>query len=286
MARGPAARAGAWIRRRAAARAATLACVALLQGAALPAAAAVSLPPPDGRSVRDLASVVEPADRDRMERRHRALFDATGVAIVVVTVPDLEGEPIEDFATRVGTEWGVGKKGEDRGIVVALAVKERRIFVATGYGVEGFLPDGRVGGLLDAEVLPHLRRGDFSRGIVQASAALASVAAREYGLSMDDLHEARGAGRARGRGGGGWIGLLVLLLLAFLILSGLRHPLLAALLLSGAARRRRGMRGRWEGGGFGGGFGIGGFGGGGFGSGGFGGFGGGSFGGGGAGRGF
>jgi len=265
---------------------AALFVAALLHAAAVPATAEFKLPPPDGRSVRDLATVIQRQDQERMERWHRALFEATGVAIVVVTVPDLDGEPIEDFATRVGTEWGVGKKGDDRGIVVALAVRERRIFVATGYGVEGFLPDGRVGGLIDTEVLPHLKRSDFSRGLLQASAALTAIAAQQYGLSIDDLQEIRSTGRARGRGGGGWIGLLVLLFLALLFMSGMRDPLLAALLFSGVTGRRRGGYGRRTGGGFGGGFGGGGFSGGGFGSGGFGGFGGGSFGGGGAGRGF
>jgi len=277
MARGPAARAGGFVPR----FFAVVLPAALWLGATHPGWAAISLPPPDGHSVRDLASVVDQQDEERMERWHKALFDATGVAIVVVTVPGLEGEPIEDFATRAGTEWGVGKKGDDRGIVVALAVQERRIFVATGYGVEGFLPDGRVGGLLDADAIPHLRRGDFSGGLLQASAALTSVAAQQYGLTIDDLQKVRGGGRSRGRGRGDGSWLLVLVVLAILFFSGSR--LLSALLLSQGLGRRRG--GRW-GGGFGGGFGAGGFGGGGFGSGGFGGFGGGSFGGGGAGRGF
>ena len=77
-----------------------------------------------------------------LERFHRELFAKTGVAIVVITVPTLDGEPVSDFAVRVGEEWGVGRRGEDRGIVVALAVAERDIFIAAGYGVEGYLPDG------------------------------------------------------------------------------------------------------------------------------------------------
>jgi uncharacterized protein len=279
MTRGPAARAGAF----ASGVAAVVLPAAVWLFAARPGWAAIRLPPPDGHSVRDLASVIDQQDKERMERWHMALFDATGCAIVVVTVPGLEGEPIEDFATRAGTEWGVGKKGDDRGIVVALAVQERRIFVATGYGVEGFLPDGRVGGLLDAEAIPRLRSGDFSGGLLRASAALTSVAAQQYGLTIDDLQKVRGSGRSRGRGRGDVSWLLVLLVLAIFFFGGSR--LLWAVLLGGGLGRRSGGY-RRMGGGFGGGFGAGGFGGGGFGGGGFGGFGGGSFGGGGAGRGF
>lgn len=242
------------------------------------AAAEVRLPPPGDRSVHDLASVVRPEDAATMERWHKALFDASGVAIVVVTVPDLEGEPIDDFATRVGHEWGVGRKGEDRGVVVVLSLAPRRIYIATGYGVEGYLPDGKVGALIDREVMPVLRAGDLSRGLVQASAGLVSAAAAEYGLDIEGLKAARGARRQRPGGPMPVAALVVMALLALLFFVFVaRNPALAAILL--ASSRGGGRRG-----GYGGGFGGGGFGGGG--GGGFGGFGGGGFGGGGAGRGF
>src|SRR5437867_4168757 len=83
--------------------------------------ARVRLPSPEGRSVYGLAGVISPEDVRTMEGWHQEPFNKTGVALVVVTVRRLEGEPIEDFAIRVGSEWGVGKKGEDRGIVVALS---------------------------------------------------------------------------------------------------------------------------------------------------------------------
>jgi len=255
----------------------------LLTLAPAPARAAFRLPPHDARSVYDFASVVKADDAAQMERWHRALYDQTGVAIVVVTVPDLDGETIEDFATRAGTEWGVGKKGQDLGVVVALSLKPRKIFVATGYGVESFLPDGRVGGILRSEVIPRLREDDFSGGLRQASAALTSVAARQYGLTIDGLTEARGAGRPGGRNGrlSGPVVLMIVAAIFLFILVLLpfvaRHPVLAAILFSNM--RGGGRRGS-------GGFGGGGFGGGGSGGGGFGGFGGGGFGGGGAGGGF
>lgn len=257
--------------------------LAALVAAATPALALTPLPPHDRRSVYDLAGVIRANDVAQMERWQRALFDATGVAIVVITVPRLEDETIDEFAVRAGQSWGVGRKGEDRGIVVVRVVQPRGIYVATGYGVEGYLPDGRVGALIDSEVAPHFAAGDVSGGLKQLSAALTSIAAEQYGLSIDGLQEARVSGHARGRGGGQIFGLLFGLFVLFIILSALRSPLLTALILSGMGGRRRGPGG-WGGGWGSGGFGGGGFGGGGF-SGGFGGFGGGGFGGGGAGRG-
>jgi uncharacterized protein len=239
--------------------------------AALPAGALVRLPPPGDRSVHDFAGVLSPDAVSLLEARHRELYQKTGVALVIVTVKNLEGEPIDDFAVRVGKEWGAGKKGQDRGIVVAFSSGDRRIFIATGYGVEGFLPDGRVGGILDQDVIPSLRSNDFSTGLQRASEALTAAAAAEYGVKIEGVRAWEERPSGRGRVGLG--GLILPLLFGLIFLYVLfRHPSLLWLLMMS------GRGGRYGGGGFrGGGFGS---------SGGFGGFGGGGFGGGGAGRGF
>ena len=112
--------------------------VCLLLGALGTAAAQSQLQAPEDRSVHDFAGVLSARAVQTMERFDKELLDRTRVAIVVVTIPSLDGEPIRDFSVRLGTEWGVGKQDVDRGIVVALAVEERGIDIATGYGVEGF----------------------------------------------------------------------------------------------------------------------------------------------------
>ena len=225
------------------------------------------LPARTDRSVHDTAGVIEPSDAALMERLHRALFEKTGVAIVVVTVPRLDQEPIEDFAVRVGKEWGVGRKGEDRGIVVALAIEERRVFIATGYGVEGFLPDGKVGGILDDEVLPDLRRNAWSVAMVRASAALVREAAAEYNVSIADLDQAPAPRATHSPTLLSRIVPFLLMALAFYLM--IRHPWIFLMLMSSGRRGGGGFRtGGFGGGGFGGGTGFGGFGGGGFGGGG------------------
>ena len=228
----------------------------LLLGAQGSAGAQVPLPPPADRVVHDFAGVLSAQAVQTMERFHKELFDQTQVAIVVVTIPNLEGEPIRDFSVRVGTEWGVGKQDVDRGIVVALAVEERGIDIATGYGVEGFLPDGRVGGILDAAV-PLFAAADFSAGLLQISAALVSAAAEEYGVTIEGtaavLQSTRqGATRAPGPGRS----LLGLLFVIGMIYLAFRHPMLFFLLLFSGMGRGMGMRGGFRGGGFGGGGGF------------------------------
>lgn len=231
-----------------------------------PAAAQFKLPPPGDRSVHDFGNVLNTEAVKTLERWHRELFEKTGVAIVVVTIPRLEGEAIEQFGVRVGTEWGVGKRGEDRGIVVSLAVEERGINISTGYGVEGFLPDGRVGAILDAAV-PALSRSDFSTGVVQISAALLEATAREHGVTIEGTEQAARPEGGPAEGQQLLASLIAVVLILAIFYLFVRHPVLALLLMQSGTRH--GMRTRgFGGGGFGGGSGFGGFRGGGFGGGG------------------
>ncbi len=225
------------------------------------AAAQVPVPPRADRSVHDGAGVLSNQAVETMERLHRALFEQTGVAIVIVTMPLLEGEPTADFALRVAEAWQPGRADEDRGIVVVIALEERELFIATGYGVEGFLPDGRVGAIRDF-ARPALSQNDFSTGLLQISQALTAFSAEEYGVAIDGATLAAAAPSGQRRAGderrGGIVGLIVMLGMGFLLF---RHPTLFMLLMfSGVGRGYGGYRHR---GGHGGGFGGGGFGGGG-----------------------
>lgn len=235
----------------------------VLVAAVSAAVAATPLPPRSDRLVYDTAGVIDDSAERELEARHRELLAKAGVALVVVTVPGLVDETIDELAVRVGQSWGVGETGQDRGLVVALARDDRKIFVATGYGTEGYLPDGRVGALLDEHALPYLKQGQFSDGVVSLSNALLSVSAREYGVTLTGS-PATTQRPEQPRGGLGSVLRIVLLMLGMVgfALLAWRHPTLAAVLLfTGMGRSRGGV-------GFGGGMGSGGFGGGGFGGGG------------------
>jgi uncharacterized protein len=232
-----------------------LAVAGALTGAAGVAGAATPLPARDpARSVYDTADVIAPADEASLEAIHRELYAKAEVAIVVVTIPRLVDETIEDFAVRVGQTWGVGKRGSDRGLVIAFSRDDRKIFVATGYGTEGYLPDGRVGDLLDRHAMPALRAGRYSEGLTQLDRALAAVAAHEHGVTLTGVPPPSPPIRSSPGGT-----LLTIIGIAVLVFLGLRHPWL--LLFLGGGMGGRGRHGR-GGGGFGG-FGGGGFGGGG-----------------------
>jgi uncharacterized protein len=232
---------------------------------------AQKLPDPTG-FVNDFAGVLDSASSAEMEAIARALQQNTGAEIAVVTVNSIEPYgTIDEYAIELATEWGVGQRGEDTGILILLAMQERRIKMEVGYGLEGIITDGLAGEILDRSILPSLKAGDYGTGMLRGVQAVAGIIAKEYGVELGNyqLDESRRYTRP-----GIPVGLIMFILFALFFGGG--RFLFWPLLFMGRTASRRGF--------YGGGFGSGGSGFGGGGS--FGGFGGGGFGGGGASRGF
>ncbi|MFA6345648.1 MAG: TPM domain-containing protein, partial [Syntrophales bacterium] len=116
-------------------------------------------PKPVG-TVNDFAQVIGPEESRRIDALSREVLEKTGASVVVATFATLGEAEINDTVNGLYQAWGIGKQGEDRGVLIFLALKERKIRIETGYGVEGILPDGRVGEILDRHVVPFLRAGD------------------------------------------------------------------------------------------------------------------------------
>lgn len=208
--------------------------------------------------VSDFAGVIDARWLEKTETYLAELEKRTGAQVAVVTLRSLEGDAIEDVATRLYNEWGIGKKGKDEGALVLFAIEERRSRIENGYGLEPVLTDGATGAILRS-LRAALRAGDYG--------AAAFSAANQIG-------EAIGAGAAPAaaerspsrepRGGIPWPLVIFGLFLLFWLLSrggggrgGRRSGLPFPIFLPG------GSSSGWGGGGFGGGStGFGGFGGG------------------------
>jgi uncharacterized protein len=245
------------------------------------AAAKKSFPRPHG-AVNDFASVIPPDTRKIMENLAEELLQKTGTAVVVATAQTIGDSDPETYANELYESWGIGKKGEDKGVLVFLALQERRVRIETGYGVEGILPDGLVGSILDEYVVPYLRQNDYGKGLLNGMLAVGQIIAKDAGVTLGDDYSpvnTRNQSGSRKSSGYSFVDYLLMTLFFFLTV------IVPFLLITEMMRRFGRYGGRsgtgFGGGGFGGGFGgSGGFGGG------FGGFGGGSSGGGGASRGF
>jgi len=226
-----------------------------------------SFPRPRG-AVNDFASLIPERDEQMMENISREVWQKTGTAIVVATVDTVGDSDYETYANELYANWGIGKKGEDKGVLIFLTKKERKIRIETGYGVEGILPDGLVGQIRDENIVPLLKKGEYGKGLLNGTIAISQIIAKDAGVEITGKSSYTPGSRTRRGGLGSRLFSLLFFIILFFVF--IRNPFLLPFLFLG-------MGGR--GGGLGGGN-FGGF------SGGFGGFGGGLSGGGGAGGGF
>ena len=218
--------------------------------------------------INDFANVIPQSYEQKLVTLTSELLKKTGTPVVVVTMPDLGGEDYNEYANRLYEAWGIGKKGEDRGVLILVAIKERKMRIEVGYGLEGIIPDGRAGEIRDRHMVPYLKQNKFGEGLLNGAAAVSQIIAKDAGVKLTGQVPVRAPKKRRSR-----LSFIPLLLIFFLFMAvGRRRGgswiFFLPLLMGGGGPR-------YGSGGFGGSFG--GFGGG------FGGFGGGMSGGGGAG---
>ena len=228
------------------------------------------------RLVNDFAGILNADETNRLEQKLVTFNDSTSTQLAVVIVPSLNGYDKADFAFKIGEQWGVGQKGKNNGAVILIKPKignERgEVFIATGYGLESVLTDAVTRRIIEQEMIPHFREGDYFVGLDAATDVIIELTKGEY--TVDQY--------TKGGKAGPWGALIPLIVFAavfFLIRSsrarshsiGKSIPFWTAFWLLGSMGR--GHSGSWNNftggsGGFGGGGGFGGFGGGSFGGGG------------------
>ncbi|HXL15472.1 MAG TPA: TPM domain-containing protein, partial [Methylomirabilota bacterium] len=152
-----------------------LLAILLLGSLAAPGAASARTWPQPKGYVSDFAGVVDEASRDSTEAIARELREKTGAELAVVTLQDLGGEEIDPVAVDLYKAWGIGTKGKDEGVLILLAVKERRVRIEVGYGLEGILPDGLCGSIIRHVMAPELSQGLFGPGLLHGAAAVVGV---------------------------------------------------------------------------------------------------------------
>jgi len=214
-------------------------------------------PKPQG-AVNDFASVIPSSEERRIDTICREVLQKTGTAIVVATVDTVGDSDYATYANELYADWGIGKKGEDKGVLIFLTKKERKIRVETGYGVEGILPDGLAGQVLDDYVVPFLKEGDYGKGLLNGTIVLAQIIAKDAGVKITGTVPYKTNYRPRRTRslGSRLFSFFFFIVIFFLVI---RNPFLLPFLFLGMGGRGGGLGGGSFGG-FGGGFG--GFGGG------------------------
>jgi uncharacterized protein len=248
---GSASAVGRWARRLCSVAALAAALLVLVSRLAL----ALEVPPLEGR-VNDRANVLSAPMEAQLAAQLEAYERATGHQLAVLLVPSLDGDPIEDFTLRVVERWKLGKQGKDDGVLLFVAVADRKIRIEVGYGLEGDLPDALVSRIIRDVMVPAFRQGDLPFGISRAVSAIAAAT----GGQGEALPPPR---RTRQHEGGGVSPYLLLGLVVLLFLGGGRGAggFLVGAALGGLGRGGFGGGGSRQSGGFrggGGGFGGGG----------------------------
>jgi uncharacterized protein len=140
--------------------------------------------PQPPRLVNDFAGILSSSDVERLEQKLVAFNDSTSTQIAVVIVNDLQGYDRSDFAIKLASDWGIGQKGLNNGVLVLIKPKTQDAkglaFISTGYGLEGIIPDLATADIVDREMIPKFRNGDYYGGIDAGTNVIMALAAKEF----------------------------------------------------------------------------------------------------------
>ena len=238
-----------------------------------PTIQAATIPQPKGDIyTQDFAGLLSNDQKEEINQMAARLDDATGAQIAVLTVNSLDGSDIQSFSNQAFREYELGDAEKNNGVLLVLDIDSRELWIEVGYGLEGALPDGKVGRILDEYTVPYAKNDQFDLAILNTMKVFYQEIATEYGWDGEAVEPVM----SNEGGGGGSISIMTIVIILFVLFTIFRNRGGGGGM--GPGSRRRGGVFPMIGPGFGGGFGGGG--------GGFRGGGGGSSGGGGAGRGF
>lgn len=179
------------------------------------AGAALELPPRPAGPIADLANVIDDADEAALDAELRAYYQQTGNAVVVATVPTLQGEVASVYATKLFSAWGIGDEKKDTGVLLLVspfgAPGERDVWIEVGYGLEGDLPDAEVSQIVNRTLIPAYQAGDVSGGTV--------TGAREIVKAIGDVSYAPPASESVPLNEDGWKVLFSIVLIGIIRLS-------------------------------------------------------------------
>lgn len=140
--------------------------------------------------VNDYAKLLSADTKNYIITINKKLYAQTGAQIVVVTVPNLEGDSLEEYATALFRKFGIGDKTKNNGVLLLLALEERQFRVEVGYGLEGRLNDAKTGRIQDEYIIPYLKNNNWNEGIRNGFNAILQEISKEYGVSIENVEMA------------------------------------------------------------------------------------------------
>ncbi|MCF1753248.1 TPM domain-containing protein [Mariniradius sediminis] len=132
------------------------------------------------RLVNDFTNTLSTAERDRLEQKLVAYNDSTSSQVTIVIIRSVGPYDISDYAFQLGEKWGIGQKDRDNGVLILAAMEDRKVFIATGYGMEGVLPDALAKRIVEQLIVPNFRQEAYYEGLDKATDMIFKLASGEY----------------------------------------------------------------------------------------------------------
>lgn len=235
----------------------SLALLSFLFCLVLPAAAgAVAAGTFPASYVVDEAGIIDTTVANRLAGHLQELEQKTSAQMVILTVPTTADIPIEAYALEKAESWQLGLKGKDNGLLMVVAVQDRRYRIEVGYGLESVIPDSLAGSIARRYLVPRFKIGDYTTGIYESAVVIMNTIAKAEGVELTGLPALQAQPASRGKS---LLGSLFTLFFLIIVVSslvcprsmGLLNILLLGSLLRGGGTRRSGGFGSFGGGGFG-----------------------------------
>lgn len=163
------------------------------------------------RLVNDFANKLTPEEANQLEQKLVALDESTSNQIAIVIVNSLGGYDIQDYATKLFRDWGIGNKKTNNGVLILASIEDRKIRIEAGYGLEGAIPDITAGSIIRNTITPAFKKGKFYDGLNAATDDLAKAAAGEYKTPREK--------KGKGTSGGSILGFLIILFVVLMIVG-------------------------------------------------------------------
>jgi uncharacterized protein len=177
----------------------------------------VEIPAPVGDIyVQDFAHVLNETEKAELINLGKSIEDQTTAQIAVLTVDTIGNRTIEEFAHEALRQYGIGSKKENNGVLLVLSMKERKVRIEVGYGLEGRIPDGKAGRILDENAIPYLKNQQPDKAVVETYKVLAKEVRAEYGVKEQQTPKGEGTGKHTGIGIPAWLIILVIVAVVFL----------------------------------------------------------------------
>lgn len=167
------------------------------------------------RLVVDNAHVISDFDKVELEKKLVALDNTTSNQITVVTVPSLNEEDIDEVANETFRAWGIGGKKNNNGVLLLVAINDRKVKIEVGYGLEGAIPDVVAKHIINDNIVPAFKQQHYYSGINAAVDNLAKAATGEYKVEREKTFKPKGIFWS--------IGKIILLLIIIIVISSLRN---------------------------------------------------------------